>query len=172
MKRNECKICGNLLVMPRGPEDAKVLLVGPYPGWEEVEKGIPWIGDAGDVLKKELQRVGMNFDLVRVTNSWMHHTVGPKEPQFEDEFDYHMKAVVREAQGKTSILLMGALPVKIFTGRNVSDVEGLVMKAPHFKKAKVVMACRNPAAVLNDGAVVGNVRHTIERFAEITKEWR
>ena len=172
MKREECPVCGNLLVMPRGPEDATVLLVGAYPGYEEMKSGIPWCGNAGKVLKKELQRVGINFDLVRVTNAWMHYSVGPKEPRFEEEFDYHMKEVVREADGRMAVLLMGAVPVKVFTGFNVSDVEGLVVKAPHFPDAKIVMACRNPAAVLSKGAVVGNVRHTIERFAAISKEWR
>ncbi len=171
MKRNECPICGNLLVMPRGPEDASILMVGSHPGYEELKQGIPWVGNAGKVLKKELQRVGMNFDLLRVTNAWMHYSVGPKEPRFEDEFDYHMKSVVEEAQGKKAILLMGAIPVKVFTGYNVSEVEGLVVKSTHFPDA-LVMACRNPAAVLNKGAVVGNVRHTIERFGSIVKEMK
>jgi DNA polymerase len=171
--REECEICGDLLVMPAGPKDSPFLLVGAYPGWEEIRSGRPWVGNAGDVLKQELKRVGYNLKLIRVTNLWMHRQPSKKEDRYEEELDYHFKRLVQEMQGRKSILLMGALPVSLLTGHNVTDVEGTLVNGPYIpKEAEIVLAMRNPAAVLTDGAVVGNVRHSIERWGELSKEWR
>ena len=173
MKRKECPICGELLVEPVGPESSPILLVGAYPGWEEVRTGIPWTGPAGDVFKEELGRAGINYRDCRVTNLWLHKEVDPKHDRYEQEFDYHFKRLIQETFGKRGVLLMGRQPVALLLEESITDVEGLNIVPRIFPSSvEVCVISQNPASILTPGAVVGNVRHAIERFAELTKEWR
>lgn len=172
--REACEICGDLLVMPTGHADSPLLMVGAYPGWEEIKRGIPWVGNAGEVLKSELRRVGYNIRLVRLTNFWGHREPDKKDDRYNEEYDYHFARLIDEMKGKKSVVLMGSQPVRIITGQNVTDVEGMVVTpiVPIPKSVEVLFAMRNPASVLTDGAVVGNVRHSMERWGELSKEWR
>ena len=79
MTRQACPICSNLLVLPVGLKDASILLVGEYPGVEEVKSGFCWVGRGGEVLRSELARVGIQYEQCRATNLWLH------APSKEDE---------------------------------------------------------------------------------------
>ena len=68
MVRQACPICSNLLVLPVGPKDASILLIGEYPGVEEVKSGFCWVGRGGEVLRAELARVGIQYEQCRATN--------------------------------------------------------------------------------------------------------
>jgi uracil-DNA glycosylase family 4 len=183
MNREECPICRELLVSPIGPTDAPLILIGAYPGWEEIRSGTPWIGNAGEVLKGELARAGINYGNCRVTNLWLHAEVDNKEPHYAREVDYHMgrlihelankKRLIHELANKKGALIMGRQPVERLIGRAISDVESLNVQGDYLPSSlEVCIVSKNPAICLTDGAVVGNVRHAIERFAEMTKEWR
>jgi uracil-DNA glycosylase family 4 len=173
-EREKCPICDDLLVSPMGPEDSPVLLVGAYPGWEEVMSGIPWSGKAGEVLKSELARAGINYGTCRVTNLWLHQEVDRKEPHYSREVDYHMARLFKELGRATAVLLMGRQPVSRLLDTAISDVESLDVAGSGLlpSSVKICVVAKNPAICVTDGAVVGNVRHAIERFAKLTREIR
>jgi len=51
-----------------GPLDAKIMLVGEAPGKTEEEKGIPFIGSSGKLLKSMLSHSGIDYKSCYVTN--------------------------------------------------------------------------------------------------------
>src|SRR3954469_19490608 len=59
-------------VFGRGPEGAKVMLVGEQPGDKEDIAGEPFVGPAGKLLDKALAEAGIDPDTTYTTNAVKH----------------------------------------------------------------------------------------------------
>src|SRR5256885_5861817 len=59
-------------VFSRGPQSARVALVGEVPGDQEDLRGTPFVGPAGEVLDRALAEVKLNRDELYVTNAVKH----------------------------------------------------------------------------------------------------
>lgn len=161
MPRNACPLCGHLLVLPVGPKDSSTLLIGEYPGVEELKSGYCWTGKGGEVLRAELARVGIQHETCRATNLWQH-----KPSKDDEEYHQHMEWMLAECSGKKYILLMGSYVCKALLGEAVSDVSGLVVSSPYLPKDVTAVACKNPALVLHKGSTVGEIRSAMKAFRE------
>ena len=156
--------CGRKLVMPEGPANANILLVGDAPTVFDVRAGRPWTGPGGTVLRTELRRAGINYNNCRITNMWQHNKVKDCDPAM------HIDAALKEMRNRRAILLMGADAVHYFTGENVSEVSGLrVDEFPYAQEmlpegVGVVYASVNAALALHDK--LGEVRFAMEQFAK------
>lgn len=162
MIRNACPSCGTTTVRPSGPANAKVLILGEFPGKAEIEKGHPFathyrFTTAGKVFRKELERMGLSLGQFRVTNLWLH------EPnKNENCYQVGYDQALDEAKNKKAILLVGSEVVELFTKYKVSDVSGLQVDSP-ILSAPIIYAMPNPAMVFHKG--VGEIRLSIEKFA-------
>jgi uracil-DNA glycosylase len=72
-----CRACdlwktGTQTVFGEGSENAEVMMVGEQPGDREDIEGRPFVGPAGRVLDDALEQVGIDRDLVYVTNVVKH----------------------------------------------------------------------------------------------------
>lgn len=56
-------------MMGSGPLDARLAIVGEAPGYNEDRQGIPFVGESGQLLDRELRQVGLSREDVFVTNS-------------------------------------------------------------------------------------------------------
>ena len=61
-----------------GSERAEVMLVGEQPGDQEDLEGRPFVGPPGSVLDQALEEVGIDRDLVYVTNVVKHFKWRPR----------------------------------------------------------------------------------------------
>jgi DNA polymerase len=73
LKVENCQKCElwktrNKSVFGEGPENAKILLIGLGPGYYENQKGIPFVGLAGQYLNKLLKLAGWKRKDVYITN--------------------------------------------------------------------------------------------------------
>jgi DNA polymerase len=59
-------------VFGEGPKDARVMFVGEQPGDQEDKAGKPFVGPAGTMLDKTLEKVGIDRTQVYVTNAVKH----------------------------------------------------------------------------------------------------
>lgn len=59
-------------VFSRGPQTARVALVGEVPGDQEDLRGVPFVGPAGEVLDRALAEVQLKRDELYVTNAVKH----------------------------------------------------------------------------------------------------
>jgi DNA polymerase len=78
-----CRACdlwrtGTQTVFGEGSKDAEVMLVGEQPGDREDLEGRPFVGPAGRVLDRALEQVGIDRDLVYVTNVVKHFKWRPR----------------------------------------------------------------------------------------------
>ena len=164
MTRPHCPHCSHLLVQPNGPPKADILLLGPYPGVEEQVQGFPWVGSAGEVLKRELARVGIAYVKCRATNLWQH------AENKECDFEWHKEMAFKEMLGRKAILLMGALTCNVLLNERVSDVSGLRVRSMWIPESTIVYASVNPADATGKQGLLGEVRLAIRRFSEAIKE--
>ena len=68
-----CPECGTDECVPAsGNKKSTVLIVGAYPGHEEIKRGKPFVGGTGTVLQSELRKVGLALNQFRVANLWIH----------------------------------------------------------------------------------------------------
>ena len=163
-----CPVCkSNDCVPAGGNEKSKVLLIGEFPGADEVRTGKPFSGATGMVLKYELAKLGIDLYGLRICNMWLH----PPNHN-EDCLNYGIQQAIKEAKDKAIILLIGSDSVKYFCNMKVSKVNGLEVTSPYLS-APVIMALVQPATVFH--GCVGEVRFGLKKFAEkmeTTMKWR
>jgi len=166
----KCTFCGDRIIKPLGSPEAPLYIFGPYPGKDELYKGIPWCGPAGKVLKSELLRAGVHQNYYRLSNVWLHGKKNDKE-----DLGQHVDWLLADMKRAKVVLMMGGLPANLFMDSNITDITGLVVKPKHFpKNIETVVAVYNPAKVIiGDAATrtVGEVRHGIQVFARYAKEY-
>jgi len=78
-----CRACdlwktGTQTVFGEGSEQAEVMMVGEQPGDREDIEGRPFVGPAGRVLDQALEQVGIDRDLVYMTNVVKHFKWRPR----------------------------------------------------------------------------------------------
>lgn len=157
-----CSICGQPMVLPWGKEDSGMLLVGEFPDQVDIDRGIPFSGEAGEILKYELSRLGINMWSARLTNLYLH--AKNKNPQC---FEEGVKSLTLEMAGR-KVLMMGAECAKYF-GYAVNDVSGLVVTSPLFPKSvQWVMMANSPSIVLHQP--LGEFRLAVTKFVKKAKE--
>jgi len=158
-----CPICKTEdCVPPVGSTKSTILIVGEFPGKDEVKSGKPFSGATGGVFRTELAKVGLDLNRMRLCNLWQHLPNKNKEC-----LDYGMKQVIKEAKNKQAILLVGSDVVKIFCDMGVSSVTGLKVTSPYFS-APIVVACIQPAIVFNNS--IGELQWSLRKFAKYIEE--
>lgn len=90
-----CPICelGTQTVFGEGNPKAKLVLIGEQPGDQEDKQGRPFVGPAGQLLDEALSQVGIDRDLLYVTNSVKHFKFEPRGTR-----RIHAKPSAREIQ--------------------------------------------------------------------------
>jgi uracil-DNA glycosylase family protein len=66
------------VVFSEGPADARLMLVGEQPGDQEDLQGRPFVGPAGQVLDKALEKAGIERTRVYVSNAVKHFKFEPR----------------------------------------------------------------------------------------------
>jgi len=165
-----CPSCGrDDLVLASGPRRAKILVIGEFPGEDEIKKGKPMVGAMGSVLRSELGRAGLDMNQMRLTNLWLHppQKVGVKDTEGqrikEKCFNHGLQEVIKEAKNRQAILLLGSDTVSFFCNEKVSEVSGLEVKSAYFS-VPLLFACVQPATVFHQG--LGELRLSLQKFAK------
>lgn len=158
-----CSICkSDECVPPSGDEDSLVLLIEEFPGSEEIIKGRPFIGRTGTIIRNELIRAGYQLSAFRIMNLWRH-------PPNKNEqcFELGVKECLKEAKNKKLVVLIGSETVKYFTGKNVSEWNGLLVTSPMLSCDKI-LAVVQPATVFHSS--VGEMKYSMQRLVHYLKE--
>jgi DNA polymerase len=81
----ECTLCAlhrtrTKAVPGAGDAHARIMVVGEAPGKNEDQEGLPFVGQAGQLLNKLLESVGINRDEVYITNIIKCRPPGNRDP--------------------------------------------------------------------------------------------
>lgn len=122
-------------------------------------------------LMKELGLVGVNMQVMSLGALWMHTPPKSKgkdaKEQFQKCLEWSISEVIRLAEGKATILMMGAEITRTFIGHSISDVQGLVCKSDLLPNVPVVVPAPNPDNIMK--VPIGELRNALKVFAEQIK---
>lgn len=145
-----------MLVRDIGPYGANIMLVGEAPGRNEAEQGVPFVGQAGKLLKNILQHAGISFDKCYVTNIINERPPGNDFGSFyEDNRRQVPKSMLRKAWKELHqkikdlnpniVIALGAEPLRAITNkRSLYKWRGTCIPVLNTK----VIATYHPSAVL------------------------
>lgn len=157
-----CPSCGEKAITASGSRNSPILIIGEMPTDKEMERGRPFTGPAGKVLRTEFSHLGVDLIQCQVTNIWMH------EPnKNENCFKAGLNQVLEHAKGKQAILLVGPACADTFVGLSISDISGLQIESPMLS-APFIMAIVNPTIVFHGG--VGEIRLAVTKFVKGCQE--
>lgn len=162
----DCPICHQYMIQPAGFKSSPILIVGEFPGDDEMLSGKPFVGATGKIFRRELSLVDIDLQSVRVTNLWLHPE--DRKSEFHDEcLNWMIEQLMEEAKGRDAILLLGSTTVKELTGYPVLSVAGLEVESEYLD-APLIMACPQPAIMFHSS--VGEVKLSLKKFANKLKE--
>ncbi|MEJ2673253.1 MAG: uracil-DNA glycosylase [Deltaproteobacteria bacterium] len=72
------------LVFGEGPANARLMFVGEAPGAEEDEQGRPFVGAAGQLLNRMLNRLGLSREEVYIANILKSRPPGNRDPEADE----------------------------------------------------------------------------------------
>ena len=123
-------------------------------------------------LNKELGNFGLQLSQFTLTSLYLHQLPKSKKTK-EDKaviqgcIDFSIQEVIKLAQGKKIILLMGSETTKVFTGFSASEVYGLSCKSEMLPEVPVIIPAPNPDKIMNQP--VGELRIALKSLAEQIK---
>lgn len=169
-----CELCRSATqtVFGRGPVNARLVLVGEQPGDQEDRVGEPFVGPAGQLLRKCLRRVGIDIADVYLTNTVKHFRWEPS-PQGGtkrlhkratwrqiDTCKPWLEAELKLLKPKVMVLLGGtALQAIMGAGASVQDSRGRTLQC---EWADHTVATVHPSSLLR-------MRDNREQMREIDK---
>lgn len=166
--QSRCPKCGKLLIPPFGNSAAPYLMVGDFPGYHESIAGVPFAfrrkpteTRSGDILRDELNRVGISIQQALLTNLWQH-----QKDEKGCDLALHLNPLTTLFTDRTHVLLMGSDVTQALIGEKVNVVSGLQVKVPGFSKVRFWVS-PNPALAMSQP--IGELRLALSRFAEDTK---
>jgi hypothetical protein len=125
-------------------------------------------------LNKELGMVGLMLSQFNLTNLYMHQL--PKSKRTKEDkailqgcIDFSIAEVLKLAEGKKIILLMGAGVIKTFTEYNASEVYGLSVKSEYFPNVPVLIPAPNPDKIMSQP--IGELRISLKSLADHIKTY-
>ncbi len=118
------KNTANNLVFSDGNPSAKIMIVGEAPGKEEDKIGVPFVGQAGQLLDKMLKSIGLSRDQTYITNIVPWRPPGNRTPS-QEEIGLLKPFILKHIQLKKPeiILALGGVSAKA-----ILDVETGILK--------------------------------------------
>lgn len=169
-----CLNCDKSLIRANGKVDSNILVVGDYPGVDEVKTGLPFAGKSGKVLQYEMGRIGFPLQTCRVTSLWLHYKPENKELKRNQPcLDYSFSFLLEELkQPRKGVLMLGSDLSDAF-GVELSDVLGLPLNPKtgsallQMINSNVVVFTYSPAYAFHSG--IGEIRLSLEKFRRAVK---
>ena len=113
----------NQAVFGEGPWDARIMIIGEGPGAKEDELGRPFVGRAGKLLDKLLEKQGFsrekNVFIANIVKCRPPKNRVPHKKEIESCYPYLKEQI--DLINPDIILLLGATAVKSYRGESLKD---------------------------------------------------
>lgn len=136
-----------------GPLDAQVVFVGEAPASEEFRSKTPFVGEAGQRLRKYCTYASLDLDPIRITNVSKERAPGYKIMNMpQDRRSYWQGALIQEINDMPNpkiLVALGNFATQTLTGRTgISKLRGSPMKpVKAIKHDCVVIPTYHPASI-------------------------
>lgn len=140
---------GEQVVFGEGPEDARLMLIGEAPGEHEAETGQPFVGNAGRLLNKYLEKAGIRREEAYLTNVVKVRPPGNRTPRIS-EVNEALPVLLRQIEliAPTIIVCLGSIALQAVVDRKakITETRGQWL----MKDGIRIMPTYHPSAVFRD----------------------
>lgn len=155
-------------VHPTGPLDARILIIGEAPGYDEDREGKPFVGKTGEELTRLLGGIGIDRQECRITNVCNYRPA-------DNNFDYlkdsrELKEGVQEIKEYLSkhkpkvILILGKEALRYVLGKHgITKWRGSVIQ----KDGHTFIVTYHPAYILNNRSEYPILEFDFKKFRRI-----
>jgi DNA polymerase len=151
-----------------GPADARIMLIGEAPGWNEDQQGRPFVGAAGKFLEELLAKAGMTRGEVFITNVVKSRPPGNRDP-LPDEIAACAPYLERQIDviDPDVIVTLGRFSMaRWFPGERISRIHGQPRRAGR----RVIVPMYHPAAALHQQALRATIEEDFSKLPRILAE--
>jgi len=163
--------CDKPTVTTLGRKSSNILVVGYAPSLARPKSGwgkstLSLFGNSTYPFRKEIERAGLEWHDLRIITVWQHEETKERKKkgeitQSEICLQHGYENVIKEAEGKDAILLVGAKTFNLFSEYNVSDTCGLFVNSTVLS-CDIIMPLLSPGIMFSKG--VGETRLALSKF--------
>jgi uracil-DNA glycosylase family 4 len=156
-KRCELYKCATRAVPGEGPENAEIMFIGEGPGWNEDQKGRPFVGAAGKFLDHLFDLIGMKREQVYIANVVKHRPPNNREPLPTEisACGIWLDRQLEIVHPKIIVTLGRHSMARYFPNKTISKIHGTSEK----RDGVIYFAMYHPAAALHQQ----NLRYELEQ---------
>jgi uracil-DNA glycosylase len=158
------------VVFGSGDPNADLMFVGEAPGYHEDAQGVPFVGQAGKLLDRLLQGIGLSRDEVFVSNVLKCRPPGNRDPQPEEiqACESHLFRQI-ELIRPTLVATLGNFATKLLSGRplGITRVHGTPQQVTLGGNAVTLYPLYHPAAALYTRSMLSVLEEDFARIPEL-----
>ncbi|MHB8512565.1 MAG: uracil-DNA glycosylase [Actinomycetota bacterium] len=156
------------VVFGTGSENADLMFVGEAPGFHEDKQGIPFVGQAGQLLNEVLASIGLERKDVYIANVLMCRPPNNRDPlpnEIESCHPWLLKKI--ELIDPTVICSLGNFATRLLLNKQVGITR---VRGQRFTyQGRVLIPTFHPAAVLHGGGRGGDQFHLLEQDLKLVR---
>jgi len=155
-----------------GNPDTEIVFIGEAGGYYESIQRKPFVGNAGKLLDKMLQMIGLPRESVYITNMVKTRPPENRDPTPEELAAYsrYLDRELEVIQPKVVITLGRFSMGKFLIGVTISSVHGKVQRVKWKDREVVVVPMYHPAAALRNGNMMFSFKDDFRKVPEILKQ--
>jgi uracil-DNA glycosylase family 4 len=158
------------VVFGSGSPTADLMFVGEAPGFHEDKQGVPFVGQAGKLLEKLLNGIGLERKDVYIANVLKCRPPGNRDPQ-ADEIESCEPHLFRQIEliEPTVIATLGNFATKLLSGRptGIMRVHGQEQETTIAGRTVILYPLYHPAAALYTPAMLKVLESDFARLPEL-----
>lgn len=159
---------GPHLVFGEGDPDSKIMFIGEAPGFYEAQEGRPFVGNAGRLLNKMLESVGLKREDVYITNLLRFRPPENRDPNPKEVEEYtpFLKRHIDIIKPKI-IITLGRFALNYFLpNAKITRDHGKIHQATNY----VIYPVFHPAAALRDEQRMDELEADFKKLPKILAE--
>jgi len=158
------------VVFGSGNADADVMFVGEAPGFHEDKQGLPFVGQAGKLLEKLLEGIGMSRADVYIANVLKCRPPGNRDPQ-PDEIEACESHLFKQIEliQPTVVATLGNFATKLLSGRplGITRVHGQEQETTLGGRKVLLYPLYHPAAALYTPTMLDVLERDVARLPQL-----
>lgn len=157
------------LVFGEGNPDAEIYFIGEAPGYFEDQQGRPFVGQAGKLLDKLIESIGLKREDVYISNIVRFRPPENRDPTAEEiaAFQPYVDAEIEIINPKLFVTLGRFSMGKFLVDVKISRVHGQVKKVLWNGQTIIVMPMYHPAAALRADAVMQQLKNDFQVIPQV-----
>jgi DNA polymerase len=167
-----CRLAGGRtqVVFGSGSPEAELMFVGEAPGFHEDQQGVPFVGQAGKLLERLLEGIGLSRERVYIANVIKCRPPGNRDPQ-PDEIEACERHLFRQIEliQPSIVATLGNFATKLLSGRpqGITRVHGQEQEAVLGGRRVLLYPLYHPAAALYTPAMLKVLEADFARLPEL-----